>query len=201
MERRGKGRRYGRDALLTESNVLSALRIAAAPALGYAIATTEKVGLLVLSAHLALWSTDLVDGWLSRRHGSTKLGDGLDEKSDKVLTWAEFAGLMVRGVYGFVGAGMLGIMASRDILITKFRKKLKKDGMNTSDKLPGKIKTNLQIAAIGVPLFPALADNPALIKGSLAVATVASVGSGLHYVYEGRKQQRKKQKDVQINQT
>ena len=190
MERQKK---YGRDAIRTPANMLSSLRVAASPVLCAAILSTEKPAWALVGAHVLIWSTDWVDGYLSRKYGSTKVGEELDKASDKILAWSEMGALLAKGTIGVAAVAVMGV---RDLVLEQYRKRLRKDGISTAAKMPGKIKTNIQIAAIGAALTPGLGENPGIVKGSIWAAATASVLSAGYYFKEGRKERRRRKKET-----
>jgi hypothetical protein len=83
--------------ILTIPNVLTILRLASTPVLGYLILIDEMpyaLGLLALSAF-----TDVLDGWLARRYGSaTVFGSIADPAADKALMTVMVGALAWRGL-------------------------------------------------------------------------------------------------------
>jgi len=98
--------RWGK--VLTPANVVSFSRLPLAVA--FAANPGVAVRLAVLAAAAA---TDLLDGWLARRLGPSRLGALLDPVSDKIFMLTAFAMLLLSGALGpFEVAGVL----LRDVL-------------------------------------------------------------------------------------
>ena len=75
---------YGPSAIATPANYVTMLRILVSPLL-FAMISREPSGWLVWALWTALALTDGVDGWIARRHGTTRSGAFLDPLADKVL--------------------------------------------------------------------------------------------------------------------
>jgi phosphatidylglycerophosphate synthase len=98
--------------VLTPANLVSLTRIPLA--LAFAVFPDVRVRLAVLALASA---TDLLDGWLARRLGTSRLGAWMDPASDKVfmltafgvlaatgaLRWLEVAGVVLRDVLAPLG--------------------------------------------------------------------------------------------------
>lgn len=79
-------------------SLLSALRAAGAPALGYAIVQDRRGWAVAIFAFACL--TDAADGYLARRFRAVSpAGAYLDVTADFLVTLAGFAGFVWRGVY------------------------------------------------------------------------------------------------------
>ena len=93
------------------ADVLSALRIPLAVAFVLVPGRSSRVVILALAA-----TTDLLDGWIARRLGPSRLGPFVDPVADKLfmvaafgvvavsgrLTWYEIAGLLLRDLVATV---------------------------------------------------------------------------------------------------
>ena len=75
---------YGPSAIATPANYVTMLRILVSPLL-FAMISDNPSGWLVWALWTALALTDGVDGWIARRHGTTRSGAFLDPLADKVL--------------------------------------------------------------------------------------------------------------------
>jgi CDP-diacylglycerol---glycerol-3-phosphate 3-phosphatidyltransferase len=98
--------RWGR--VLTPANVVSFSRLPLAVAFAAFPEVAVRLAVLVAAA-----GTDLLDGWLARRLGPSRLGALLDPVSDKIFMLTAFAMLLLSGALGpFEVAGVL----LRDVL-------------------------------------------------------------------------------------
>ena len=94
--------------VLTPANVVSLSRVPLALAFAYFPAVGVRLGVLAAAA-----ATDLLDGWLARRLGPSRLGAWMDPVADKVFMLTAFAVLALSGALGpFEVAGLL----LRDVL-------------------------------------------------------------------------------------
>jgi CDP-diacylglycerol--glycerol-3-phosphate 3-phosphatidyltransferase len=91
--------------------------------------------------------TDFFDGYIARNWNQmTKLGSILDPLADKMLTLAGFIGLLV---LGRAGAFAVFLILSREFFITGIRVVAVAEGKSVASTMSGKIKTVLQMIAIG----------------------------------------------------
>ena len=89
--------------VLTPANVVSFSRVPLAVA--FVLLPAAGVRLVVLAAAAG---TDLLDGWLARRLGPSRLGAWMDPVTDKIFMLTAFAALAVSGALGpFEVAGVL----------------------------------------------------------------------------------------------
>lgn len=126
--------------------------------------------------------TDAVDGYLARRQGQkTRLGTLIDPLADKLLVSAALITLVeIQQLPGWVAMVIIG----RELAVTGLRSFLAAEGTVVPAGFLGKIKTALQIVAIGA-LF--LQETPyrlrELTPGNLVMTTavVFTVWSGFDY--------------------
>ena len=128
--------------------------------------------------------TDVIDGFLARRfQSSTRVGAYFDPIADKILLSVIYVSL---GVAGAMPWWMVAVVFGRDVLIlamagygllfTSLRK--------FPPSVWGKISTFFQIAAALV-VMGARAGIPSPVTLALSLMLVATVVSGLHYVWRG----------------
>src|SRR5215207_8862704 len=89
---------FGPTALVTPANVLTLTRVALTPVLLVLIVGAGP-SIPVLALWIALAVTDGVDGYLARRHGTTRSGAFLDPLADKFLVLGAMACLAVQDVF------------------------------------------------------------------------------------------------------
>lgn len=91
--------------------------------------------------------TDFFDGFIARAwNEKTKLGSILDPLADKMLTLAAFLGLMTQGV---ASPWAIFLILTREFFITGLRVVAVADGKEISASFAGKVKTTVQLIAIG----------------------------------------------------
>jgi len=175
--------------VLTFANVLTLLRMAAAPFL--IILVQNQRFDWALGVFVAAGLTDTFDGFVARRgvggHGST-LGAMLDPVADKVLLSSSMIVLTWgRGVALRIPEWLAVLTLSRDalILIAVLIINLTVGRRLFYPSLLGKLSTVAQIVTVGVLLLlNALGQSGFLLLDALYFATAGLVvASGFHYVY------------------
>lgn len=95
--------------------------------------------------------TDFFDGYIARELDQiTIIGQILDPLADKMLTLAAFLGLMMSGE---ASAWAIYLIIVRELFITSLRTLSISIGIDVSASLMGKIKTVMQMIAIGFLLM------------------------------------------------
>lgn len=96
-------------------------------------------------------ATDFFDGYIARTFDQvTILGSILDPLADKMLTLAGFLGLMIQQE---ASAWAIYLILTRELFITGLRVSAVSQGMNISASWTGKVKTVIQMIAIGFLLM------------------------------------------------
>jgi CDP-diacylglycerol--glycerol-3-phosphate 3-phosphatidyltransferase len=96
-------------------------------------------------------ATDFFDGYIARTFDQvTVLGSILDPLADKMLTLAGFLGLMMQGM---ASPWAIFLILTRELFITGLRVSAVSQGMNISASWMGKVKTVVQMIAIGFLLM------------------------------------------------
>lgn len=167
-------------AWLTPPNILSSLRIAVSPWLGYELARGNfRVALPVL---FLTGVTDGMDGYLARRYGwQTPLGEKLDPIADKVLAATLFICFALQGLLPW---GVSALVLGRDALILCFAAVAL--ALGRARRFPpsiwGKLSTLMQLLLAGACVmragWPGLPPEPLfLVVMWLAVAATAWSGA------------------------
>ena len=121
-------------------------------------------------------ATDFFDGFIAREWNQmTMLGAILDPLADKMLTLAAFLGLMM---IGEASAWAIYIIIVRELFITGIRTIAVSEGLSVKASLAGKVKTVMQMIAIGFLLM----HWPFGVE-LLWFATALTVYSGLEYLW------------------
>jgi len=95
--------------------------------------------------------TDFFDGYIARELNQiTIVGQILDPLADKMLTLAAFLGLMMSGE---ASAWAIYIIIGRELFITGLRTLSLSEGIDISASWAGKVKTVVQMIAIGFLLM------------------------------------------------
>ncbi len=138
-------------------NILASLRIAMAPMMFWLLIDRgnpifngiDPSWLDYFSALIFVLAsvTDFFDGFIARSWGQiTKLGGILDPLADKLLLLGAFLGLMV---IGRANPWAIFIILSREFFITGLRVVMASEGKSVHASFAGKLKTVLQMIAIG----------------------------------------------------
>ncbi len=156
----------------------------------YSLAAYVAAAILFAGAAL----TDFYDGHLAKKSGLTSdFGKIMDPIADKVLMLSVFS---VLAYTGMVDAGMVALIAVREICVTASRLRAMAKGQVLAAEKAGKIKTVFQIISISVVLLFLIAgESPwsagwffqvqSLWQGTInvlmVVTVVLTVGSGAAY--------------------
>lgn len=147
--------------MLNLPNLLALLRIALAPLMFWLL--VDRQNTLFAGIHVSWLDytaalifviasvTDFFDGFIARSWNQiTKLGGILDPLADKMLTLAGFLGLMMQGM---ASPWAIFLILTRELFITGLRVSAVSQGMNISASWMGKVKTVVQMIAIGFLLM------------------------------------------------
>lgn len=168
------------------ANALTLTRLFASPV--FIVLITEhgpNWWTFVLGAAISL--TDAVDGWLARRYGSTTSGAFLDPLVDKVF--------VLGGMFAFVAIGQfhwipVALIAFREIAMSLYRSTVGRSGVSVPATYLAKIKTTVQIWALGFALIPPVAEHAHwIVTLTLWSAVVLTYVTGAQYVRAARSPQ------------
>lgn len=174
--------RYGPGALLTPANMITMLRLVLSPLLLVMIiekpSSWASVGFWTLLA-----GTDGIDGYLARRHGTTRSGAFLDPLADKVLVLGALFALVAADRFWIVPVALITV---REVAISVYRTQLGRQGLAVPARPLAKAKTFVQELAIGFALLPLTADAHLLATTILWFAVALTWASGAQYLLDGR---------------
>ncbi|HSS12192.1 MAG TPA: CDP-alcohol phosphatidyltransferase family protein, partial [Acidimicrobiales bacterium] len=141
---------------------------------------------IAVAAWCVLASTDGVDGWLARRHGTTRSGAFLDPLADKFLVLGALCALVAIERFWWVPVALI---AGREISISLYRSWVGRQGVCVPARPLGKLKTLVQDLAVGAALLPWTGHrhNPDIAATLLWLAVVLTVVSGAQYLVDGRR--------------
>ena len=118
--------------------------------------------------------TDFFDGYIARSWNQmTKLGGILDPLADKMLVLAGFLGLLI---IDRASAWAVFLILSREFFITGLRVVAVSEGKNVASTMAGKIKTVVQMIAIGFLIM-----NWPFATELLWIAVILTIYSGYEY--------------------
>lgn len=167
--------KYSSSAVWTPANLLTLFRLCATfPFLVWMY--YEESGWLLWAAFTILALSDVVDGIIARRIGTTTFGAFFDPMADKVLAIGGFVVLATGSYYSWIP---ILIMAFREVAVSMARSVLSRYQISLPARPLGKAKTFVQLSAVGAPLFPPLDQFQTFNQGVLWVACALSVISGI----------------------
>jgi len=166
-------------------NLLASLRIGLAPLMfvflvNRDLAIFEGIHVSWLDYFAALIfviasATDFFDGYIARNWDQkTQLGAILDPLADKMLTLAAFLGLMM---IDRANAWAIFLILTREFFITGLRVAAIGEGKDIAASMVGKVKTVLQMIAIGFLMM-----NWPFANLLLWLAVVLTLYSGYEYI-------------------
>ncbi len=119
--------------------------------------------------------TDFFDGYIARTFNQiTIIGQILDPLADKMLTLAGFLGLMIQGI---ASPWAIYLILTRELFITGLRVSAISENIDISASILGKIKTVIQMVAIGFLLMHWSGGETLLW-----IAVILTLYSGYEYV-------------------
>ncbi len=129
--------------------------------------------------------TDFLDGYLARKYNeTTNFGAFLDPIADKVLV---FAALILLAESGIIPSWSVILIIGRETLINGFRLIAIEKGVVISASYLGKLKTITQMISLVLLLF-----SPIFVLFNIIgliiywIAVIATLISGVEYIYQGR---------------
>ena len=172
---------FGPSALATPANAVTVARLVMSPFLFFTILTGGDSWPAV-AVWIALCVTDGLDGYLARRHGTTRSGAFLDPLADKVLVLGAMVALVSWGSIWWLPVALVMV---REVVISVFRSYWGRRGLAVPATGLAKVKTVTQEIAVGWALLPWTAQNHGVINGFLWAAVVLTLWSGAQYVHDG----------------
>jgi CDP-diacylglycerol---glycerol-3-phosphate 3-phosphatidyltransferase len=174
---------YGPTALATPANALTMTRLLAAPLL-VVMVLDRPTSWLTWTVWTVLAGTDGIDGWLARRHGTTRSGAFLDPLADKFLVLGALCALAADHRFSWVP---VAIIAVREVAISLYRIVAARHGVSVPARVLAKLKTLVQALAVGVMVLPLTGRHPLLGVVTLWIAVVLTVVTGVQYFAEARR--------------
>lgn len=172
------------NALATWANAITVGRLLLSPLMFLVIPADTSGSWVAFGLWFALSASDGIDGWIARRHGTTRSGAFLDPLADKVLILGAMFTLVSRGVFWIVP---VAIIAAREFVVSMYRTVVGTRGGSVPAIRAAKYKTLLQQLAVGFALMPLTAlDATWLWKVLLWGAVVLALTSGAQYLIRPR---------------
>lgn len=172
------------DKLATWANAITVGRLLLSPLMFWAIPNHDHGSWISVALWLVLCSSDGIDGYIARRHGTTSAGAFLDPLADKVLILGAMFTLVSTGVFWVLP---VIIIAAREFIISVYRVLVGGKGISVPATKLAKYKTVAQQLAVAFALFPPTAlDSTWLWNGILWIAVVLALISGGQYLWRAR---------------
>jgi CDP-diacylglycerol--glycerol-3-phosphate 3-phosphatidyltransferase len=172
-------------AVKTWANLVTVARVLIAPVMFVLIPDEPGGSWVAFGLWFVLCSTDGIDGYLARRHGSTTVGAFLDPLADKVLVLGAMVFLVSSSVYWIVP---VVIIAAREVAISLYRTFVGAKGISVPASKIAKVKTVTQQLSVGFALAPWTAlDAKWLWNGLLWVSVALALISGGQYMWRARR--------------
>ncbi|MGI8792922.1 MAG: CDP-alcohol phosphatidyltransferase family protein [Acidimicrobiales bacterium] len=174
---------FGPSALATPANAITIARLLLTP-IWLAVVAASGPSWFAFVMGFLIAVTDGVDGWLARRHGTTRSGAFLDPLADKVFVLGGLAALVAKGLLWWPP---VVIIAVREIGISVFRSVLGRQGISVPARYWAKVKTVVQELAIGAALLPLTVDLPIVASVLVWAGAALAVWTGAQYLLDGRR--------------
>lgn len=175
---------FGPSALATPANAVTLARVVALPLL-IALIMGTGTEWPALGAWIVLAGSDCVDGWLARRHGTTRSGAFLDPLADKILVLGAMVALVAKGTMWWLP---VAVIAVREVALSAYRSYVGRRGVSVPARLQAKVKTWVQAVAVGLAIAPVSGDGYRGFRVTVLWAAVAlTVVTGVQYLWDGRR--------------
>ena len=174
---------YGPSALATPANAVTVIRLLVAPIV-FLMIVSDHSSWAIFGLWTVLAGTDGVDGWIARRHGTTRSGAFLDPLADKVLVLGAMYSLVYIGRFWWVPVAILFV---REVFITLYRSQWGRRGLAVPARGTAKAKTFFQAVAVGFAVMPWLADVWWPANAVLWLSVGLALLSAAQYISDGRR--------------
>ena len=178
-----RGFTFGPTALVTPANAVTVARLLAAP-----------VYVLMLVAWGASWinvvvgfflaASDGLDGYIARRHGTTRSGAFLDPLADKAVVLGALITLAAQSHLPWLPVVLITV---REVGMQGYRSWVGRRGVSIPARKTAKLKTLVQDLAIGVCIIPPLAHQHDLQIAMVWFACALTLYTGAEYLLDGRR--------------
>ena len=145
---------------------------------------THAYMLAALAVYVLLGLTDVLDGYLARKHGATPLGALLDPVVDKIFLVAGFVPL---ADFQIMPTTLVFILFIRELAVTALRSIALEEGFTFKTSSIAKLKTTVQMAGAGFILILWLFPDDAVIRPILMVATAGFCAPAIAAAVRGRR--------------
>lgn len=177
------GDTYGPGAILTPANAVTLARVLLAPvAFVLILRTPDQSSWPLVGLWFVLSTSDLLDGRLARRHGTTRSGAFLDPLADKLLALGGIGVMCWVGRFPWVAWVLIAV---REVAVSAFRSVYVRRGLAVPASRTAKWKTFLQLGSVGWVTLPPTNDLEWLALVTLWAGVGVGLVSGAQYFRAG----------------
>ena len=174
---------FGPSALVTPANAITVARLLAAPVYVVMLVVWGASWINVVVGFV-LAASDGLDGYLARRHGTTRSGAFLDPLADKAVVLGAFITLAAQGHLPWLPVLLI---TGREVGMQLYRSWVGRKGVSIPARKSAKLKTLVQDIAIGTVIIPPLAHQHGLQVAMVWVACALTLYTGAEYLLDGRR--------------
>ena len=166
-------------------NVVSLGRIVLIPVVVLLVSVERpEASWLALVVFLVGALSDLVDGYLARRHAmKTAVGAWLDPLSDKLFVIVPAVALSLLAEFPWWATAVIVL---RELAVSLLRWRLDRRGVSMPASRAGKAKTLSQVTAVALSIAPLSAAYDGAVLAVIVVAVALTIWSGLEYLLTER---------------
>jgi CDP-diacylglycerol--glycerol-3-phosphate 3-phosphatidyltransferase len=174
---------FGPTALATPANAVTVARLLAAPVF-VAMIVIWGATWFNLIVGLIVGLSDGLDGYIARRHGTTRSGAFLDPLADKAVVLGAFGALAYEGHLPWLPVILIAV---REVGMQLYRSWASRRGVSIPARRSAKIKTFVQDLAIGACIAPPLVHHHWVQVVVVWVAAALTLFTGVQYLLDGRR--------------
>jgi CDP-diacylglycerol--glycerol-3-phosphate 3-phosphatidyltransferase len=175
---------------LTPANALTFTRLVGAPVLAVLTIAIGPTSWLLWAVWTVLCLSDGLDGYIARRHGTTRSGAFLDPLADKFLVLGALSALSAIGAIGVLPVALIG---AREVAMSTFRVTAGRQGISVPARPLAKLKTLAQDLAIAGMFFPPIGkSHEGAVSIALWVAVALTLVTGVEYLLDAQRDRRRK---------
>ncbi len=173
------------NAIATWANAVTVGRILCSPLVFVVFPDGDAGSWVALATWFMLCVSDSFDGYLARRHGTTRAGAFLDPLADKILVLSAMFTLVSRDIFWILPVVIIG---AREVAISMYRVVAGAKGVSMPASRLAKFKTLFQQLSIGFAVFPFFADSTRWLWLSLLWISVGLTSiSGAQYLWRAQR--------------
>jgi CDP-diacylglycerol--glycerol-3-phosphate 3-phosphatidyltransferase len=174
---------FGESALVTPANAVTVARLLAAPVYVLMLIAWGASWINVVVGFL-LAASDGLDGYMARRHGTTRSGAFLDPLADKACVLGAMITLAAQGHLPWLPVILI---TAREVGMQAYRSWVGRRGVSIPARNSAKLKTLVQDLAIGAVIIPPLAHQHTLQVVMIWIACALTLYTGAEYLFDGRR--------------